>query len=151
MENHMTTATATPSKQKVAEPIAVSTHPTTPATVEAPVSDRNRNLPTLPKDAAPLAARGTQAIADRMYSLKAKLATLPGGEQRRIVYMILLEATGPLSVKAIADLAAKRGLVSKTPVFDSVKYHLNLLRKEGYAEVVNDTRANEQVEPAKKA
>ena len=56
-------------------------------------------------------------------------------DQRTITYRAMHEAGENATIAQIAEIAAKHGLKSKTPVEASVRFHAAILVKEGYVTV----------------
>jgi hypothetical protein len=72
----------------------------------------------------------------RKYRLTSTAPTAVKSAQRQIVLNALRASDKPLSALDIEPIAAAAGLVSKTPVKASVRFHLHNMKLLGHAEIV---------------
>ena len=57
------------------------------------------------------------------------------GEQRRIIYTALFEQNGPFTANDLLPQVETMGLKSKTPIIESIAYHLHQLQILGFIEI----------------
>jgi hypothetical protein len=124
---------------------------TTPVVTEQPAAVVVEQPKPIVTNTVPTEKIKTTGPNDRQYIKNERTPTTARGTQRQIVLNILNAADKPLTATEIWPMAEHAGLKASGGVFPSVKYHLNLLKKENLVDVVNQTYTVPMTETVKVA